>query len=519
MNLIEGAMAMVLIHPPVSRPCEPPAGLARLAGCLERHGIDCTLIDANRDALLNRNAFFYTAQDTWTRRAERHYKRHMTLLTQWAGYADHARYTRAVSDINRVLDAAAKTAGVSLSLADYQTPDLSPVKSRDLLRAAERPELNPFHVYFSHLIDQVLDQERPDLVGFSLNYLSQALCTFAMMGLVKRLSPRTRIVLGGSLVTSWTSRPEKLPSFAGLVDELVSGPGEERLTRLAGAQLSTRHCLPDYTALFASPYLAPGRILPYSASTGCYWNRCTFCPERFELTGYAGRPPRQVIHELQTLTERTDPILIHLLDNALSPALLQALTEHPPSAPWYGFARVTSELADPDYCLALKRSGCVMLQLGLESGDQAVLDALDKGIRLDEVRKALANLKASGIATYAYLLFGTPAEDQTSARRTMAFVRENAHLLDYLNLAVFNLPAGSPEARALQTYDFSEGDLGLYKGFRHPLGWDRGVVRQFLDKEFTREGAIAAILRRDPPVFTSNHAPLCAMARERTPSR
>lgn len=237
------------------------------------------------------------------------------------------------------------------------------------------------------------------------------------------------------------------------------------------------------------------------------------------MTGYAGRPPRQVIQELQTLIEQSDPILIHLLDNAVSPALLRTIAEHPLPLAWYGFARVGSELADPDFCRALKRAGCVMLQLGLESGDQAVLEALDKGIHLEEVRRALTNLKDSGIATYAYFLFGTPAENLASARRTMAFVRENAHLLDYLNLAVFNLPAASPEALSLETFDFSEADLSLYKGFIHPQGWERGVVRQFLDKEFKREKVIAAILRRDPPVFTSNHAPLCVMARRRPISR
>lgn len=504
---------MLLIHPPVSKPCEPPAGLARLAGCLKRHGIGCTLIDANREALLSRDAAgFGTAQDTWTRRAVRHYRRHITLLTQWPGYVDHARYTRAVSDINRALHAAAAPAGVSLSLADYQDADLSPVQSRDLLTAAEHPQRNPFYAYFSRRIAEALDAQRPGLVGFSLNYLSQALTTFAMMGQVRRLMPGTRIVLGGSLVTSWMSRSGQLPVFDGLVDDLVAGPGEERLTRLAGALPHDSPCLPDYASLFESPYLAPGPILPYSASSGCYWNRCTFCPERLETTGYVGRPPSQVIQELRTLIEQTDPILIHLLDSALSPALLKALADHPLPVPWYGFARVTRELADADFCRDLKRSGCVMLQLGLESGDQAVLDAMEKGIRLDEVRKALLNLKACGITTYVYLLFGTPAENQASALKTMAFVQENAHLLDYLNLAVFNLPSGSPEAHSLQTFDFSEGDLSLYKGFRHPLGWDRGVVRRFLDRVFTHDPAIAAILRRDPPVFTSNHAPLCVMA-------
>ena len=51
MNLIEETMAVVLIHPPVSKPCEPPAGIGRLAGILKLHGIDCTVIDANREIL------------------------------------------------------------------------------------------------------------------------------------------------------------------------------------------------------------------------------------------------------------------------------------------------------------------------------------------------------------------------------------------------------------------------------------------------------------------------------------
>ena len=115
--------------------------------------------------------------------------------------------------------------------------------------------------------------------------------------------------------------------------------------------------------------------------------------------------------------------MIHLLDNALSPVLLKALAADPPGAPWYGFARVTPHLTDPQFCRQLKESGCVMLKLGLESGDQAVLDALKKGVELETVAAALKNLKEAGIATYVYLLFGTPAETPEAARRTLSFHR------------------------------------------------------------------------------------------------
>jgi len=80
-------------------------------------------------------------------------------------------------------------------------------------------------------------------------------------------------------------------------------------------------------------------------------------------------------------------------------------------------------------------------------------------------------------------------------------------VIDFLNIAIFNMPAHGSDAGKFETRSFYEGDLYLYREFVHPLGWDRSAVRQFLDKRFRRHPAVAAILRRDPPFFTSNHAP------------
>jgi len=157
-----------------------------------------------------------------------------------------------------------------------------------------------------------------------------------------------------------------------------------------------------------------------------------------------------------------------------------------------------------------------MLKLGLESGDQGVLDALDKGIRLETAERVLANLRAAGIVSYVYLLLGTPVEGPVEAQRTLNFVAAHHSAITFLNVAIFNLPLQSPEAAALKTDQFYDGDLSLYGRFRHPLGWHRGKVRRFLDKTFCRHPDVAAILRRDPPVFTSNHAPLLCLARERS---
>jgi len=91
--------------------------------------------------------------------------------------------------------------------------------------------------------------------------------------------------------------------------------------------------------------------------------------------------------------------------------------------------------------------------------------------------------------------------------RTRDFVAERAGAIGFINAAIFNLPATSAEAAGMETRDFYEGDLALYREFTHPAGWNRAQVRRFLADDFAGHPSIAPILRRTPPVFTSSHAP------------
>ena len=504
---------MILIHPPVAKPCEPPAGIARLSGALNHHGIRHAVLDGNLGGLDSLLKGPQTSFDTWTNRAFRHLPDHLISLRHWQAYHHFDRYKRAVKDLNRILERRVLPAGVRLGLANYEDENLSPTKSSDLIRCAENPEDNPFFPFFKRLLLGILESEQPSAIGFSLNYLNQALCTFAMIGILRRECPGLTLILGGGLVTSWVRRPGWKNPFTGLVDHLVAGPGEGPLLSILGVdgRSTEKHITPDYDSLPITEYFAPGPILPYSASSGCYWNRCSFCPERAEGNPYLPIPFERVVHDLNGLTVRKKPVLIHFLDNAISPALMKAIASNPPGPPWYGFARVTRHLTDLEFCIALKRSGCVMLKLGLESGDQRVLDRMQKGIDLEEVSLALKTLKKAGIATYVYLLFGTPWETPLEARRTLEFTVRHHEMISFLNLAIFNMPIYGPEAVDLESQESYEGDLSLYTGFEHPKGWSRKLIRQFLDKEFKRHPAVAPILRRDPPAFTSNHAPFFVM--------
>jgi len=505
--------SILLINPPLTKPCESPAGVAKLAWALRAQGVDCRIYDASIDGILGLLHRPITADDTWSRRALAGRAANLHALRSLDLYRNRDRYKRAVMDTNRALHKAGLEFDVTLSLTNYGSPALSPVRSADLLRAAEQFESNPFYSIFSATLLDLFDQREPAIVGVSINFMSQALSAFAMIGFIRKRLPRITIVCGGGLVTSWMNIPKLGNPFAGLVDQMVCGPGESRLTEMCTGRKGIEPTITGYDFSCDEPnrYLSPVHVLPYSTSRGCYWKKCAFCPETAEDASYSTGTPQALVEDLRQVAAHNSTGLIHFLDNALSPRLLGHLIDHPPGVPWYGFARVTRHLTDPGFVSGLKTSGCVMLKMGVESGDQDVLDALGKGIHIDTVSRALETLHQAGIATYVYLLFGTPAEDEHSAAKTLNFTLGHASFIDFLNLAIFNLPAYSDEADSLDTVDFYEGDLSLYREFIHPMGWSRERVRRFLSKAFKRPAAIRAILNNDPPFFTSNHAPFFNM--------
>jgi hypothetical protein len=504
---------MLLLYPPVARSPEPPIGLARLAGWSRSREIDVHCIDLNQEGQEFLLESAVKAEDSWTRGALKRRQRAASALRERQTYGNYDRYARAVGDLDRALRAASGLAGVAASLADYRDPRRSPLRKCDLIDSARNYKANVFYELFERRIGPELESELESnpmgFVGISICYLSQVLCAFALCGYIKSVSPETKITLGGSLVTSWVAGSRIAPGeeFEGFVDAILAGPGEESLGSLLDIPDSRIAGAPRFDDFLDLGYFAPVRIIPYNFSSGCAWKRCSFCPETAENMPYRGKNRETAITELAVLRERYDPGLFHFTDNEIAPLYLRSLMDHPPGAPWYGFARFSRLLLDPKACDELAASGCRMLQLGLESADQDVLDALGKGTRVEEIDRILKNLKASAIAVFLYVIFGTPSEDRNSAMRTRDFVATRAGYIRFLNLALFNLPASGGEASKLETANFYDADLSLYSEFRHPKGWDRAHAREFLEKDFLSVPENRAIFKRTPPVFTSNHAP------------
>ncbi|WP_462269994.1 B12-binding domain-containing radical SAM protein [Desulfobacter sp.] len=500
---------MLLIFPPVAKPCEPPAGIALLSSALKENGIDCKCVDANVDGLLwlINSVGKDKATDSWTRRA---LKNRAALLDDLGNpdlYTNFDRYHQRVYDLNRLVAVSVDRSRFRISLSDYSDNQLSSVDSTALLDSAASYQENPFYSYFEEKLRPVIESWDHPWIGISLCYLNQALVGFALAGWIRDNFPGRILVMGGGLISSWMRRPDFNNPFSSLIDHLVKGEGESPLLALLGKPgIEKKHYVPDYGFADNHDYIAPAKILPFRAAIGCYWRKCRFCPEKAETRPYSTQRADRVLGDLDVMVENHDPGVVHFIDNAVTPAFLHALARQACAFKWYGFVRFEKDFADPQFCRALKQSGCEMLKLGLESGDQKVLEDMGKGTDLELASATLANLKAAGILTFVYLLFGTHYEDEAAAHRTLDYIKAHKSDIDYLNLSVFNLPKFSEDAEGLVTHEFYHGDLSLYLNFEHPRGWTRRNVKSFIDKEFKKQLGVGSRFRKNPAFFSSNHA-------------
>ena len=498
---------MLLIFPPVAKPCEPPAGVALLLSALKEHKIACNVYDANIEGLLYLINSDLVPIDSWSARALKNREKILYDLKDKALYTNMDRYHQRVYDLNKLLSISVDNKRFRITLSDYSDNKLSSVNSKDLLKSAGEYKENPFYHFFEDSVrSQIVDSDSKT-IGISLCYLNQALVSFALAGWIKQNFKDKKLIMGGGLISSWMSRPDFNDPFKDLVDVMIKGEGEQPLLELLGVKdVEKKHYIPNYDFVKDDVYLAPGKVLPFRASIGCYWSKCRFCPEKAETRPYSSQRASKVLKDLKVIDQKYKPSYVHLIDNAVTPAFLKAVSKNNFGFKWYGFVRFEKEFLNRDFCHDLKKSGCDMLKLGLESGDQGVLDQMNKGTDLTMVSTILKNLHHAGILTFVYLLFGTSFEDEQAAFKTLEYVKAHEKYIDYLNLAVFNLPKFSDDAKNLDTQEFYHGDLSLYLNFTHPFGWDRRQVKQFLDKTFKKQLSAGSGIRKNPAFFSSNHA-------------
>ena len=180
---------------------------------------------------------------------------------------------------------------------------------------------------------------------------------------------------------------------------------------------------------YRTAWKSPGR--PFSlnliASRGCPF-RCNWCAKPIFGDAFQLRAAAEVALEMKLLKETYGAEHLWFADDifGLNRHWLQdfarCVEEQDCAMPFKIQAR--ADLLTKESVHALKRAGCAEVWMGVESGSQKVLDAMEKGLRVEEVVVARDYLKREGIRACYFLQLGYPGERWEDLQKTIALVRE-----------------------------------------------------------------------------------------------
>lgn len=313
---------------------------------------------------------------------------------------------------------------------------------------------NDVHPLVEGLLEEAVEeiiQKNPEIVGFSMYYISEEPTNWMARELKKR-APHIKLAVGGSNThQSWFS---PIPEF----DYIVQGEGEAAILEILD-QIETGNIpseqtwikqpekerinisempMPDYAGIDFNNYKVPNGVTS-EFSRGCT-AKCTFCDET-HFWRYRQRRAEAVLEEAEWLWFNRGVDVIWFIDSLINGnvnelrafALGIAAKELPTK--WTGYARCDGRM-DDEYFKDLKEGGCIMLNYGCESGSQNVLDSMHKGVTIKEMEDNFRLGKKYGIWAATNWVIGFPTEDLSDYANSMQFIWRNR------NMNINNVGAG-----------------------------------------------------------------------------
>jgi anaerobic magnesium-protoporphyrin IX monomethyl ester cyclase len=162
------------------------------------------------------------------------------------------------------------------------------------------------------------------------------------------------------------------------------------------------------------------------ASRGCPY-RCNWCAKPIYGDSFHLRSASSVAAEMSELKKiyRADHLWFADDIFGLKARWIQELAEYverlDAAVPFKMQSRV--DLMKGESAHALRRAGCVEVWMGVESGSQKILDAMEKGTRIEQIVRARENLARYGIRACYFLQFGYPGEKWSDIQSTIHLVR------------------------------------------------------------------------------------------------
>jgi radical SAM superfamily enzyme YgiQ (UPF0313 family) len=163
------------------------------------------------------------------------------------------------------------------------------------------------------------------------------------------------------------------------------------------------------------------------SSRGCPY-RCNWCAKPISGNKFHLRPAAAVAKEMELLKKAGAQHIwfgddVFALNQHWVEEFAEEVTRCDAVVPFKIQSR--ADLMTEHTVQHLKAAGCAEVWMGVESGAQTVLNAMDKGLSLPAVVVARGRLKDAGIRACFFLQFGYPGETWNELQDTIAFVREN----------------------------------------------------------------------------------------------
>lgn len=239
--------------------------------------------------------------------------------------------------------------------------------------------------------------------------------------------------------------------------------------------------MPDRTLLKNELYILPMTGKPFSVikvSRGCDFD-CSFCTSgAYYGKGWRSRSPENIVAEIKNVKEEYGIDTFMFLSDTFNnnrdfvKNLTSLIIEGKLNIKWVCNCRV--DLADEDNVRLMKKAGCLLVSLGLESYDEVVLRKNKKYISAGITDKNIALFKESGILTYGYFILGLEGETNRSILKTI--IGSFFSKLDFAIFYSLTPYPGTPYFSRFNSMDFSRYFHGISDIVEYP-GLSKKVIK------------------------------------------
>ena len=168
--------------------------------------------------------------------------------------------------------------------------------------------------------------------------------------------------------------------------------------------------------------------LNMSTTRGCPF-KCNWCAKPIYGNRYNSRSPENVVQEIKLLKSRFNIDHLWFCDDifGLKPGWVMEfarLIQKENISIRFKIQSRADLLLEDDLVKALADSGCENVWIGAESGSQKILDAMDKGTTVDQIRQSTRLMKKHGIKPSFFIQFGYPGEVKEDIALTIDMINE-----------------------------------------------------------------------------------------------